>query len=282
VPELPEVETTLRGIAPHVVNKAIAKVVVRHWQLRWPVSPELPRLLTGRTVLALKRRGKYLIFTLTHGSLIVHLGMSGSLRVVESNTAAGKHDHLDLIFATGKSTSGKKRPAGKSLRFTDPRRFGAVLWTSDPVENYPLLQRLGPEPLTGEFNPEYLFQQSRERRVGVKLFIMDSKIVVGVGNIYANEALFLAGIRPGKAAGRLSRVESGRLVEAIKNVLSKAIAAGGTTLRDFLGGDGKPGYFKQQLFVYGRSGEACLICRTPLKMKRLGQRATVYCSHCQH
>lgn len=270
MPELPEVETTLRGIAPHVTNNTVKAVLVRHWQMRWPVPANLPELLRGKKILGLERRGKYLLFRFSKGHLILHLGMSGSLRVVEHGTPPGKHDHLDLQLTTG-----------KSLRFTDPRRFGAVLWTQEPVERHPLLAQLGPEPLSVEFDGDYLFRQSCGRRLAVKLFIMDSKVVVGVGNIYANEALFLAGIRPGKAAGRLSRAQCHVLVEEIKKVLKRAIAAGGTTLRDFTNSEGKPGYFKQELFVYGREGEACLRCDNVLKNKRLGQRATVYCSLCQ-
>lgn len=270
MPELPEVETTLRGITPHVANQEVTQVLVRHWQLRWPVPAQLPSLLAGHQVKGLRRRAKYLIFSFSHGDLILHLGMSGSLRVVDQNAAAQKHDHLDLQFTTG-----------KTLRLTDPRRFGAVLWTSGTLDEHPLFRHLGPEPLTLDFNGDYLFEKSRGRRLPVKSFVMDSKIVVGVGNIYANEALFLAGIRPGKAAGRITRPQYQVLAEQIRSVLSKAIAAGGTTLRDFLGSDGKPGYFKQQLFVYGRGGEPCLQCQTPLKTKRLGQRATVYCAYCQ-
>jgi formamidopyrimidine-DNA glycosylase len=270
VPELPEVETTLRGIAPHVTGHTVDAVVVRHWQLRWPVPPQLPGLLKGETIREVRRRAKYLLLEFPAGTLILHLGMSGSLRVVERDTPARKHDHLDVQLDTG-----------KSLRLTDPRRFGAALWTGDSPEQHPLLRDLGPEPLTDEFNGERLFRLSRGRRVAVKNFIMDSCIVVGVGNIYANEALFLSGIRPGKAAGRITRAQYDLLATQIRYVLTQAIAAGGTTLRDFIGSDGKPGYFKQQLFVYGRSGENCLQCETPLKTRRLGQRATVYCPDCQ-
>ncbi|MCW8195654.1 bifunctional DNA-formamidopyrimidine glycosylase/DNA-(apurinic or apyrimidinic site) lyase [Proteobacteria bacterium 005FR1] len=270
MPELPEVETTARGIAPHVTGHTVQEVVVRHWQLRWPVPANLPELLKGGVIEQVRRRAKYLLLEFPHGTLILHLGMSGSLQLVDTGTAARKHDHLDLQLDTG-----------KSLRLTDPRRFGAALWTDEPAEQHPLLRALGPEPLTEEFSGERLFRSSRGRRVSVKTFIMDNKVVVGVGNIYANEALFLAGIRPGKAAGRISRPQYDLLAEQIKHVLAKAIAAGGTTLRDFLGSDGKPGYFKQQLFVYGRSGENCLQCETPLKTRRLGQRATVYCPTCQ-
>lgn len=269
MPELPEVETTLRGVAPHLINKTVRQVTVRHWQLRWPVPADLPARLQGQKLLQLQRRGKYLIFSFASGQLIMHLGMSGSLRLVQANTPPAKHDHLDIQFASG-----------QVLRFTDPRRFGAALWT-DAAHQHDLLSELGPEPLSEDFSGDYLYRKSRGRRVSIKAFVMDSKVVVGVGNIYANEALFLAGIRPGKAAGRLSRADSQRLVEQIKVVLERTIAAGGTTLRDFLGGDGKPGYFKQELLVYGRGGEPCVQCSAPLKLIRQGQRATVYCSHCQ-
>lgn len=269
MPELPEVETTLRGIAPHLLNDSVKKVIVRHPQLRWPVPPDLPALMEGQVLLGLHRRGKYLVFSFAHGQFIMHLGMSGSLRLVAADTPAAKHDHLDLQFASG-----------NTLRFTDPRRFGAALWAK-AAEEHPLLRDLGPEPLSENFSGDYLYRKSRGRRVSVKAFVMDSKVVVGVGNIYANEALFLAGIRPGRAAGRLSRKDSERLVAQIKVVLERAIAAGGTTLRDFIGGDGKPGYFKQELLVYGRGGQACVQCQTPLKLIRQAQRATVYCPKCQ-
>ncbi|MGQ9426902.1 bifunctional DNA-formamidopyrimidine glycosylase/DNA-(apurinic or apyrimidinic site) lyase [Gilvimarinus sp. F26214L] len=270
MPELPEVETTRRGVQPHVVGQRIRAVVIRQHSLRWPIPADLPALLEGQEVRDLSRRAKYLIFGFRHGSMIVHLGMSGSLRLVPADAPVGKHDHVDFQLETG-----------KTLRYMDPRRFGAVLWTDEPPEEHPLLRDLGPEPLSAEFTGELLFRKSRKRRIPVKTFIMDSKVVVGVGNIYANEALFLAGIRPGRAAGRLTRAESARLAEQIKMVLTRAIEAGGTTLRDFIGGDGKPGYFKQELFVYGRTGENCLNCRAPLKTLRLGQRATVYCARCQ-
>lgn len=269
MPELPEVETTLRGIAPHLLHDVVDKVVVRHWQLRWPVPDDLPGRIQGQQLLDLSRRAKYLIFSFPAGQLIMHLGMSGSLRLVQRDTPPAKHDHLDFQFASG-----------KVLRFTDPRRFGAALWT-DAAHQHALLEDLGPEPLSKDFSGEYLYQNSRGRRLSIKAFIMDSKVVVGVGNIYANEALFLAGLRPGKAAGRLTRKDSERLVTQIKAVLEKAIAAGGTTLRDFIGGDGKPGYFKQELLVYGRGGEPCVQCQTALKLIRQGQRATVYCPNCQ-
>ncbi|GAB1269701.1 bifunctional DNA-formamidopyrimidine glycosylase/DNA-(apurinic or apyrimidinic site) lyase [Aurantivibrio infirmus] len=270
MPELPEVETTLRGIAPHIVGKSIKNAVVRCEKLRWPIPQDLPEILRKRKVLAVERRGKYLIIKFNHGALILHLGMSGNLRIVSKRSAAKKHDHVDWELNSG-----------QILRFTDPRRFGAVLWTTDSAENHKLLSTLGPEPLSEDFNGELLFQQSRKRKVSIKSFIMDSHIVVGVGNIYANEALFLSGIRPSKPAGKVSRAKHALLSEQIKEVLGKAISAGGTTLKDFVGSDGKPGYFKQQLFVYGRAGQACVICEQTLKEIRISQRSTVYCSHCQ-
>jgi formamidopyrimidine-DNA glycosylase len=216
------------------------------------------------------RRGKYLQLHTPRGTLILHLGMSGSLRLVDATIAAEKHDHVDIVF-----------DHGMALRLRDPRRFGAVLWTSRPPEQHELLKDLGPEPLSRDFTGDYLYRRSRGRKLSIKAYIMDSKIVVGVGNIYANEALFLSGIRPGKAAGRISRAQYDTLVEQIKSVLRRAIAAGGTTLRDFINGEGKPGYFKQQLNVYGRGGEACFHCGGEIKLRQQAQRATYYCPHCQ-
>lgn len=270
MPELPEVETTRRGIEPHALHRTVAAVRVRQPILRWPVPGHLVATLTGQRLLDLQRRGKYLLFHFASGHLLVHLGMSGSLRIVSRREDPGYHDHLDLDF-------GEHRV----LRYHDPRRFGSVLWTDQPWQQHPLLSQLGPEPLQPEFDADYLDQRSRRRKQAVKTFVMDSKVVVGVGNIYANEALHKAGIRPTRAAGAISRQRYQRLVEEIKSTLAQAIEQGGTTLRDFVGGDGKPGYFKQQLTVYGRAGEPCKGCRRPLQELRLGQRATVYCSHCQ-
>lgn len=270
MPELPEVETTLRGISPLMLNQSIVDTVVRQRQLRWPLDKNLAQKLRGQKVLATRRRGKYLVLQLTQGELILHLGMSGSMRWVERDTPPQKHDHVDWIFSNQ-----------QVLRFTDPRRFGAIVWTDAAAEQHPLLKDLGPEPLAAEFNVEYLFQRSRKRKQAIKSFVMDNKIVVGVGNIYANEALFQAGIRPGKAAGRVTKLQYLLLVAAIKKVLSQAIKAGGTTLKDFVGGDGKPGYFKQELQVYGREGLPCLVCEAELKLVRIGQRASTYCPQCQ-
>ncbi len=270
MPELPEVETTRRGIAPHILHQTITDVFVRDARLRWPVATQLPQLLQGLVVHDVQRRGKYIVLHCGSGYLLVHLGMSGSLRVTTGNTPVKLHDHVEIRFSNG-----------VDLRLHDPRRFGAVLWTENPPEEHKLLAGLGPEPLLGEFDAEYLYLRSRNRKSPVKQFIMDSKVVVGVGNIYANEALFMAGIRPARPAGRISLQRYQRLVEAIKSVLESAIEKGGTTLRDFVNGNGKPGYFSQSLNVYGRGSKPCLRCGAVLKEMRLGQRTTVYCRYCQ-
>lgn len=270
MPELPEVETTRRGIVPHIVGKTVARLEVRNPRLRWPVPKQLGNKLKGQCIESVDRRGKYLLIGVKPGTLIVHLGMSGSLRVLDQPAAPAPHDHIDLLFTSG-----------ACLRFTDPRRFGAWLWTDDPPEHHPLLARLGPEPLSEAFDPDYLYTQSRGRKVSVKPFIMNSQVVVGAGNIYANEALFRAGIHPGRAAGRISRERYAKLVDSIKAVLAAAIQQGGTTLRDFVGGEGKPGYFKQQLQVYDRAGLACSQCGAPIRETRIGQRSSFYCPHCQ-
>ncbi len=270
MPELPEVETTRRGLAPHLTGHQITGVTVRQPQLRWPVPCGLAATLRGRTIEAVERRGKYLLLRFAHGTLILHLGMSGSLYLVAAGTAAGKHDHLDLGL-----------DSGLMLRLTDPRRFGAVLWTrADPLQ-HELLRELGPEPLDDAFDGAYLATRAQGRKAAIKLLIMDSKVVVGVGNIYANEALFRAGIDPRRPAGRVAAARLGRLAVAIKAVLREAIQQGGTTLRDFVGGDGKPGYFAQQLRVYGREGESCPQCGGTVRSVRLGQRSTYYCPVCQ-
>ena len=270
MPELPEVETTRRGIAPHILGKKVSGVVVRERSLRWPVPSRLPSFLKDSTVQAVNRRAKYLLVETDTGTLMIHLGMSGSLRIVGADQALRKHDHVDIAFA-----------GGSILRYHDPRRFGSMHWITGDVASHPLLCDLGPEPLAGEFSSDYLVALSRKRKAPVKTFIMDSHVVVGVGNIYANEALFLAGIRPAKEAGKISAEKYALLVDAIKEILAQAIEVGGTTLRDFLGSDGEPGYFKQSLAVYGRGGEPCITCGTPLKEIRLGQRSTVYCGRCQ-
>jgi len=271
MPELPEVETTRRGIEPHLVGKPINSLVIRQKQLRWPVPDELAQRLAGATILRVARRAKYLLIETSHGTLIIHLGMSGSLRIVDSALAPDTHDHIDLHF-------GNK----KILRYTDPRRFGAWLWCEQAPGQHPLLASLGPEPLGDTFYDNYLFQRSRGRKLAVKSFIMDSHTVAGVGNIYANEALFMAGVHPLRSAGRISRIRYTRLTEAIRSVLAEAIHQGGTTLRDFLNSDGKPGYFQQSLQVYGRTSDPCPRCGTPIRETRSGQRSTFYCPHCQH
>jgi formamidopyrimidine-DNA glycosylase len=270
MPELPEVETTCRGIAPHVINRVVTAVVVRQPQLRWLVPADLATHLVGRELLGVSRRGKYVLLAFANGHLLVHLGMSGNLRIVQRREDPSYHDHVDIEF-------GEQHV----LRLNDPRRFGAVLWTAAPLAEHQLLAHLGPEPLEPAFDGEYLYQRSRKRTQAIKTFIMDSKVVVGVGNIYANEALFAAGIRPTLAAGKVSRARMESLVTEIKLVLVRAIERGGTTLKDFVGGDGKPGYFQQELQVYGRAGMPCRQCERPLKEVRLAQRSTVYCTACQ-
>lgn len=270
MPELPEVETTRRGIEPHVIQQGIRQFVVRESRLRWPVATELTQL-EGATILGVRRRAKYLLIDVPAGSALVHLGMSGSLRVVHDGEAPRKHDHIDLVLKSG-----------TCLRYHDPRRFGCWLWQDKDADTHPLLASLGPEPLGETFNAEYLFAASRKRKTAIKLLIMNAAVVVGVGNIYASESLFLAGIRPGRAASRLSRADASRLVAAIKTVLARSIEQGGTTLRDFVGSDGAPGYFAQQLQVYGRANEACRHCQHPISQRVIGQRSTFWCSRCQH
>ncbi len=270
MPELPEVETTRRGITPHLQDQRIGRVNIRNPRLRWPIPAELPQLLKGRKVLQIERRGKYLLLRFHHGHLLIHLGMSGSLRVLESGLPADKHDHFELCLGNG-----------LCLRLRDPRRFGAVLWTSDAPEQHPLLASLGPEPLGDDFDGDHLYQQGRTRRSAIKNLIMDSHVVVGVGNIYANESLFLAGILPTRASNRISAKRYGVLADAIKEVLTAAIAQGGTTLRDFRREDGRPGYFAQQLRVYGRETEHCPRCEAPIRSRVIGQRSSFFCSRCQ-
>ncbi len=269
MPELPEVETTLRGISPHIVKHTVKQVIIRRPNLRWPIPTELPNLITEQRLLNITRRGKYLLFEFAKGHAMIHLGMSGNLRIVEASAPPNSHDHFDWVF-------------GKlALRYHDPRRFGCLLWIEGNPEEHSLLNKLGPEPLTDTFTAEYLFERSRKRSQAVKQFIMDSHIVVGVGNIYANESLFMSRIKPIRKAGTLTRKNCEDLVSDIKVILQRSIDQGGTTLRDFVGGDGKPGYFKQQLLVYGRGGEACTNCDKALKEVRMGDRTTVYCVDCQ-
>jgi formamidopyrimidine-DNA glycosylase len=270
LPELPEVETTRRGIAPHVEGKRVKAVLVRDHRLRWPIPATLAAELPGQTIDTIERRAKYLLLRTKTGTLLAHLGMSGSFRIVTPEEPVRKHDHVDIVLADG-----------KVLRFHDPRRFGCLLWVKDEVNAHPLLAGLGPEPLSNELTADYLFARSRKRSAPVKSFIMDQRIVVGVGNIYANEALFSAGISPRRKSGSVTRAQFAALVTEIKAVLKRSIKSGGTTLRDFVGGDGKPGYFIQELNVYGRGGESCVTCRSKLREFRQGQRATVYCPKCQ-
>ena len=270
MPELPEVETTRRGLLPHLQGQRITAVVVRDRRLRWPVPRDLAKRAIGCTVRSIERRGKYLLFDCGSGSMILHLGMSGSLRVLPVDTPPGKHDHVDLVVASG-----------FLARLTDPRRFGALLWQAGDPHSHPLLASLGPEPLEPEFDAGSLHARLAGRSASIKSALMDSRIVVGVGNIYASESLFRAGINPKIAAGRISLQRCERLVAAIRETLSAAIAAGGSTLRDFVSADGQPGYFQQAYFTYGRAGQPCTICGTAIKMLRQGQRATFYCPRCQ-
>ncbi|MDR6642124.1 MULTISPECIES: bifunctional DNA-formamidopyrimidine glycosylase/DNA-(apurinic or apyrimidinic site) lyase [Rhodanobacteraceae] len=270
MPELPEVETTRRGIAPHLEGRRVTGVVLRRPDLRWPIPPEISSLLPGQVIEAVDRRAKYLLLRTQAGTALFHLGMSGMLRVLPPDTPVGKHDHVDLMLESD-----------RVLRFTDPRRFGALLWQM-PGETHALLEGIGPEPLTDAFDGDVLWRLSRGRSAAVKTFIMDNAVVVGVGNIYASEALFAAGIDPRRAAGKVSRERYAKLASEIKRILAYAITRGGTTLRDFLAPDGAPGYFFQELFAYGRAGEPCRTCATPIKVVTLGQRASFYCPTCQH
>jgi formamidopyrimidine-DNA glycosylase len=270
MPELPEVETARRGIAPQLTGQTVTGVIVRNRRLRWPVPDELEAVLTGQTIQAVERRAKYLLLPTEHGCALLHLGMSGSLRILPVSAPVQKHDHLDLQLASG-----------YCLRLTDPRRFGALLWTTAPPGEHPLLKHLGPEPLEAGFTADHLYRRSRQRTVPVKSFIMDNRVVVGVGNIYANEALFVAGIHPLRAAGRIALGRYGALVEAIRQVLSEAIRHGGTTLRDFVNGAGEAGYFQQQLQVYDRRRLPCRRCGEAIQMERVGQRSTYFCPRCQ-
>jgi formamidopyrimidine-DNA glycosylase len=309
MPELPEVETTLRGIAPHLQNQTVSEVIIRNASLRWPIPKILPQLLCGHTVRGLQRRAKYLLIEFDHGTLLLHLGMSGSLRILPHGTPPEKHDHFDLVISNG-----------KLLRLRDPRRFGAVLWHEGDVNEHPLLANLGPEPLTPNsllppcrgkagmgvevrrnnkistptltlplhgggnkpvFDTAYLYQATRNRSAAIKLALMDNHLVVGVGNIYANEALFRASIRPQLPAHKLSKARCAKLVLTIHEVLREAIAKGGSSLRDFIHSDGSSGFFQQHYFVYGRTGEPCKHCGAPIQQIKQGQRSSFYCATCQ-
>ena len=270
MPELPEVETVCRGISPHVVNQTVETVIIRQPQLRWCVPEHLAETLKDLAIRSVKRRGKYLLLDTAKGTLIIHLGMSGQLRVLNKDTELKKHDHVDIVLKNN-----------TVLRFNDTRRFGAVLWTDEAIEHHPLIKVLGVEPLLDEFTAEYLFNATRKRNVPIKTFIMNSHVVVGVGNIYANEALFMAGLKPERLAQTLNIDDCQRLVMCIREVLEKAIEQGGTTLKDFVNEQGKAGYFQQVLRVYGRGGLPCLVCNTPLTAIRINNRSTVFCSECQ-
>ncbi len=268
MPELPEVETTRRGISPHILGQTVLKVTVRQPKLRWPVPKELSEI-EGQAVTQVNRRAKYLLLHTKAGIAIIHLGMSGNLRVCEKDIKPGKHDHVDFEFANG-----------KVLRLQDPRRFGSVLWTKN-LASHKLLRDLGPEPLSTDFTAEYLYKKSRSRKVNIKTFIMNAHIVVGVGNIYASESLFMAGINPKINAGRISLKRYEKLVFAIKTVLTLAIEQGGTTLKDFVNADGQTGYFQLELSVYGKTGKPCTTCSTSIRQITQGQRSTFYCPQCQ-
>jgi len=270
MPELPEVETTRRGIAPRLTGATITGVEVRERRLRWPIPAGIEKNLSGCVIQSVDRRAKYLLLRTDAGTAIAHLGMSGSMRFVAPDTAPIKHDHVDITI-----------DSGVVLRFNDPRRFGCLLWTDDDPLGHPLLAKLGPEPLGDEFTGDTLYRACRTRRIAIKPHLMNSAIVVGVGNIYASESLFRAGIHPKRAAGRISLARTTRLADAVKDVLNESIRFGGTTLRDFYSGDGKPGYFRNELNVYDRDGEACISCQKPIRQIVLGQRSTFYCPNCQ-
>lgn len=270
MPELPEVETTRRGLQPHLEGKRIKALVVRNYALRQPVPKNLARLIAGAVIRSIDRRGKYLLFDCGRGTLIVHLGMSGRLWLVDRDAKIDKHDHFDLVLGDG-----------KVLRFRDPRRFGLLLWRDRDPLAHPLLKDIGPEPLTLAFNGEYLHAQTRRRVAAIKLVLMDSHVVAGVGNIYASEALFRAGIRPSTPARRLSRARCELLAAKVRETLQDAISAGGSSLRDYVNSDGEAGFFQDKFNVYGRAGEPCWKCGTPIKSIRQGQRATYYCPRCQ-
>lgn len=270
MPELPEVETTLRGILPFVKSQVVSKILIHNANLRWPIDNTLPKILKSQKLLSIFRRGKYLILSFKKGHLLLHLGMSGSLRILAKDAQLEKHDHFEMIFNNK-----------KSLRLRDPRRFGSVLWTTDPWQQHKLICKMGPEPLSEEFDDQTLYKKSRNRTVTIKSFIMNSHIVVGVGNIYASESLYVAKINPNKAASKISKQKFILLTQAIKKILTDAIEQGGTTLKDFSSPEGKPGYFAQQLNVYGKKGEPCPNCNKSITQKTINQRATYYCTKCQ-
>ncbi len=276
MPELPEVETSRRGIEPHLIKQTITDVVIRQHKLRWPIPKNLPALAKGKKIRQVCRRAKYIYLKLDNGCIIIHLGMSGSLRICTEKTPVEKHDHIDICVSTSRS---KKTTI---LRLRDPRKFGCVLWTADDINEHKLIKSLGPEPLDDVFTARYLHAKAKKRTCSIKSFIMNSHMVVGVGNIYASEALFKAGINPKRKASSVSLTRFEKLVNAIKTTLKKSIEQGGTTLKDFTGEDGQPGYFAQELLVYGRANENCTICDKPIKQFTQQARSTFYCSNCQH
>jgi formamidopyrimidine-DNA glycosylase len=271
VPELPEVETTRRGIEPFVVGRRIVELTVHEARLRWPVAPELPAQVAGQLIEGTARRAKYLLIELSRGTLLLHLGMSGSLRVLPADTPLRTHDHFDVVL-----------DSGYVLRFNDPRRFGSLHYTTAAPSSHPLLARLAPEPFDATFDADYLWRITRRRRTTIKQLLMNSRLVVGVGNIYASEALFRARVRPRRQARTLKREEAQRLARAIRTVLAGAIRVGGTTLRDYVGADGSPGEFRTRLYVYERAGKPCRTCRAPIRALTQGQRSSYYCPRCQH
>jgi formamidopyrimidine-DNA glycosylase len=270
MPELPEVETTRRGIAPHVTGRRVVRIDVYDPRLRWPVPADLDIRMRGRVIERVDRRSKYLLFHVGAAALLVHLGMTGTLRVFRDPPPRRKHDHVDIVLDDG-----------ALLRYHDPRRFGALLWIASSKKGHPLLDALGPEPFDPAFDAAYLWRTTRARRAAIKLALMDNHVVTGVGNIYANEALFRAGIRPTARAVRLSKARLGRLVAAVRDVLNAAIAKGGSTLRDYVGSDGAAGYFQLDYFVYARAGEPCRVCATPIRLSRIGARSSFHCPQCQ-
>jgi len=270
VPELPEVETTKRGIAPALLGARVLEATVRERRLRWPIAANFELVVRGQTVRSVERRAKYILIGFESGTLILHLGMSGSLRLVKPGIAPRVHDHWDLHLDNG-----------WVLRFHDPRRFGSLHFTAADPLAHPLLRKLAPEPLSDAFDADYLYRATRKRKVAIKQLLMNSQVVVGVGNIYASEALFHARVAPRRRAGRVTRVEAARMAAAVKRVLAQAISIGGTTLRDYVDPEGSPGYFRQELFVYERAGSACRVCRSPVKQIAQGQRSTYWCSTCQ-
>ncbi len=270
MPELPEIETICRGLAPRIQQQRIIQVIVRERRFRWPVAPDLEQTLANQIIHQVTRRAKYLLFSIANGTLIVHLGMSGRLQVLTFPRPVQKHDHVDMNLANG-----------LLIRLTDPRRFGALLWTHDPPDTHPLLQRLGLEPFSNLLTADYLQHHALHRRIPIKSLLMDNHVLVGIGNIYANEALFRAGIHPYRAASQLHKARLERLIDAVREVLAEAIQRGGTTLRDFVSSSGEIGYFQQELRVYGRCHLPCVQCGHAIRCERLGQRATYFCARCQ-